>query len=106
MKFLLRKKFPGGKGEQPFGRKAPEVPEILLRRSFHPQVAKFLNGGEFAKRFADLEQILFSFGQILRSRFAAELCEAFTSFFAPAASKKSNKQALLGNFDSMRLLSL
>ena len=29
-------------------------------------------GGELAKRFADLEQILFSFGQILRSRFAAE----------------------------------
>ena len=40
-KFLLRKKFPGVKGEKPFGRKAAEPPEILHRKSFPPQRAKF-----------------------------------------------------------------
>ena len=43
-----------GGAEQPPGR----LFDFLLRKSFRPQAAKFLYGGELAKRFADLEQTL------------------------------------------------
>ena len=40
-------------------------------------------GGELAQRFADLEQILFFFGQTLRSRFAAEKNSVKRNFAKP-----------------------
>ena len=60
-------KFPAVEGEKPFGRKAPEVPEILLRRSFPPQRAKFLYGAFFLPSF----------------------------FFAPTCSKKKRTNAFV-----------
>ena len=88
------------------------MPEILLRRSFPRRRRNLPIGGELAKRFADLLANPF----LLLANSAKQICggvkfrktefrEASTSFFAPAASKKSNKRTLLCNFDWMRLLS-
>ena len=72
-----------------------------------PQRAKFLYGGEVAKRFADLEQILFFFGQTLRSRFAAEKNSVKRNFAKPLLlslrlhAQRKSVQTLLCNFDLM-----
>ena len=107
VRIFAMQKVSRGQGREALWSQGGKPPEILLRRSYPPQRAKFLYGGEVAKRFADLEQILFFFGQTLRSRFAAEKNSVKRNFAKPLllslrlhAQRKSG-QTLLCNFDLM-----
>ena len=107
VRIFAMQKVSRGQGRVALWSQGGKPPEILLRRSYPPQRAKFLYGGEVAKRFTDLEQILFFFGQTLRSRFAAEKNSVKRNFAKPLllslrlhAQRKSG-QTLLCNFDLM-----
>ena len=101
----MLRKVPRGQGREALWSQGGKPPEILLRKSFPPQRAKFPYTAANSRSDSRIcLQILFLFEQTLRSRFAAEPCEAFASFFAPTRSKKKRTNALC-NFYLMRLLS-
>ena len=84
-----------GRGREALSRKAPKMPEILLRKSFRPQTAKypFRRRTRAAIRGFGTNPILL--GQILQSRFAAEQREAFTSFSAPSSCREKVAMAFV-----------
>ena len=84
-----------GRGRGALSRKAPKVPEILLRKSFRPQTAKypFRRRTRAAIRGFGTNPILL--GQILQSRFAAEQREASSSFSAPSSCREKVAMAFV-----------